>query len=45
MYFMTGPTAVKDYFKLGAMSVKSGSETVNTVQIIYQSGIMKGTAH
>jgi len=30
--FTTGPTFVKDYFKVGATSLKSGSETVNTVR-------------
>jgi len=42
--FRTGPTGVKDYFKVGATSLKSGSEK-NIVRIIYQSAIMKGTAH
>jgi hypothetical protein len=36
---------MKDYLKMGATSLKSGNETVDTVQIIYQSGTMKGTAH
>ena len=43
--FTTGPTTLKDYFKVGATSFKLGSETVNAVQNIHQSGIMKGTAH
>jgi hypothetical protein len=39
--FMTGPKTVQDCCKVGAVSLKSDGESVNTPQGMYQSGITK----